>query len=33
MKKVLITGASGFLGWSLCRKAREHWEVIGLCHT
>ncbi|MBA4367364.1 MAG: NAD(P)-dependent oxidoreductase [Desulfobacterium sp.] len=33
MKKVLITGASGFLGWSLCRKAMKRWEVIGLCHT
>lgn len=33
MKKVLITGASGFLGWSLCRKARKRWEAIGLCHS
>jgi len=33
MKKMLITGASGFLGWSLCRKAWKHWKTIGLCHS
>ncbi|MBD2776197.1 SDR family oxidoreductase [Iningainema tapete] len=28
MKKLLITGASGFLGWHLCQLAQE-WEVYG----
>ncbi len=26
----MITGASGFLGWNLCRAALERWEVYGL---
>jgi dTDP-4-dehydrorhamnose reductase len=29
MQKLLITGASGFLGWNLCQLARERWEVCG----
>jgi dTDP-4-dehydrorhamnose reductase len=29
MQKLLITGASGFLGWNLCQLAREEWEVHG----
>lgn len=29
MKKLLITGASGFLGWHLCRLASPHWQVFG----
>ncbi|MGV2829218.1 SDR family oxidoreductase [Myxosarcina sp. GI1(2024)] len=29
MKKLLVTGASGFLGWNLCRVARLHWQVYG----
>jgi dTDP-4-dehydrorhamnose reductase len=28
MKKLLITGISGFLGWNICQLARE-WEVYG----
>jgi dTDP-4-dehydrorhamnose reductase len=28
MKKLLITGASGFLGWNICHLARE-WQVYG----
>ncbi|MFZ5572671.1 MAG: SDR family oxidoreductase [Thermodesulfobacteriota bacterium] len=31
-KKLLLTGASGFLGWSLCRLALPHWEVFGIWH-
>jgi dTDP-4-dehydrorhamnose reductase len=27
MQKLLITGASGFLGWNLCQIARAQWEV------
>jgi len=30
MGKLLVTGASGFLGWNLCRIARGRWDVCGL---
>ncbi|MCT7963759.1 NAD(P)-dependent oxidoreductase [Laspinema sp. D1] len=29
MKKLLITGSSGFLGWHLCQMAQAEWEVFG----
>ena len=29
MEKLLITGASGFLGWNLCQQASREWEVYG----
>ena len=29
MKKLLVTGASGFLGWNLCQLATKTWEVYG----
>ena len=29
MQKLLVTGASGFLGWNLCQTARADWEVHG----
>ena len=29
MKKLLVTGASGFLGWNLCQSATKTWEVYG----
>ncbi|NMG22363.1 SDR family oxidoreductase [Brasilonema bromeliae] len=29
MKKLLITGASGFLGYHLCHLAKREWEVYG----
>jgi dTDP-4-dehydrorhamnose reductase len=29
MKKLLVTGASGFLGNTVCREARETWDVFG----
>ncbi|WP_309743584.1 MULTISPECIES: NAD(P)-dependent oxidoreductase [unclassified Chamaesiphon] len=32
MRKLLITGASGFLGWNLCQVARAEWEVHGISH-
>ncbi len=28
-KKLLITGASGFLGWNLCLVAKPEWDVYG----
>ena len=30
MQKLLITGASGFLGWNLCQVAGTEWEVHGI---
>lgn len=29
MKKLLITGASGLLGWHLCQLAKQEWQVYG----
>jgi dTDP-4-dehydrorhamnose reductase len=29
MKKILITGASGFLGWHLCRLFQPEWDTYG----
>ena len=29
MKKLLVTGASGFLGWNLCQLAQKQWDVYG----
>ncbi|MDZ8184194.1 MAG: NAD(P)-dependent oxidoreductase [Nostoc sp. ChiSLP02] len=29
MKKLLITGVSGFLGWHLCQLAKQDWEIYG----
>ncbi|MCC6723315.1 MAG: NAD(P)-dependent oxidoreductase [Saprospiraceae bacterium] len=31
-KKLLITGASGFLGWHLCRHAPDGWNIVGTYH-
>ncbi|MBD2251618.1 SDR family oxidoreductase [Nostoc parmelioides] len=33
MKKLLITGASGFLGWHLCQVAQQEWEVYGTYYS
>lgn len=33
MQKLLITGASGFLGWHLCQLAQQKWEVYGTYHS
>ncbi|MBD3240861.1 MAG: sugar nucleotide-binding protein [Chitinivibrionales bacterium] len=33
MKRLLVTGASGFLGWNLCAEAmRQGWHVTGTVH-
>lgn len=29
MKKILVTGASGFLGYNLCQQAKQEWDVYG----
>ncbi|MBD2305195.1 NAD(P)-dependent oxidoreductase [Chroococcidiopsis sp. FACHB-1243] len=29
MKKLLVTGASGFLGWHLCQLAKQQWDIYG----
>ncbi len=29
---LLVTGASGFLGWNLCREALADWQVFGTYH-
>ena len=35
MKKLLVTGASGFLGWNLCQRRQQEWDIYGtsLSHT
>lgn len=33
MKKLLVTGASGFLGWHLCQLAQQDWQVYGTYRT
>lgn len=30
MKKLLVTGASGFLGWNLCQIAKQEWDIYGM---
>jgi dTDP-4-dehydrorhamnose reductase len=32
-KKLLVTGASGFLGYHLLQQAVPGWDVYGICHT
>lgn len=29
MQRLLVTGASGFLGWNLCQIAASDWEIYG----
>lgn len=33
MKKLLLTGAGGFLGWHLCQLTQADWEVYGTFHS
>jgi dTDP-4-dehydrorhamnose reductase len=33
MKKLLVTGASGFLGWNICTVAKSAWDVVGVSLT
>lgn len=30
MRRLLVTGASGFLGWNICRILRSTWDVYGV---
>jgi len=32
MKRLLVTGASGFLGWNVCEFPQEDWEILGIYH-
>ncbi len=32
-RTVLVTGASGFLGWHICRSLLSSWDVVGLFHS
>jgi dTDP-4-dehydrorhamnose reductase len=32
-KKLLVTGAGGFLGWNICRTAVREYAVIGVCRV
>jgi dTDP-4-dehydrorhamnose reductase len=32
-KRLLITGASGFLGWNICAVAQNTWHTIGITNT
>lgn len=29
MKKLLVMGARGFLGWNICQTAKREWEIFG----
>ncbi|AFY99717.1 SDR family oxidoreductase [Calothrix sp. PCC 6303] len=33
MKKLLITGASGFLGWHICQITQQEWQVYGTYYS
>jgi len=33
MKRLLVTGVSGFLGWNVCVSARRGWDVTGIFHN
>lgn len=32
-KKLLVTGAGGFLGWNLCQMTQPEWDVYGIYHS
>ncbi|MCU0588050.1 MAG: SDR family oxidoreductase [Syntrophobacteraceae bacterium] len=33
MRRLLITGAGGFLGWNLCSLLAAEWEVVGIVRS
>ncbi|MBI5674446.1 MAG: NAD(P)-dependent oxidoreductase [Nitrospirae bacterium] len=32
-KRLLVTGASGFLGWNLCQEAKDKWDIYGTVYS
>ena len=32
MKRLLLTGASGFLGWNICKIAQNEWRIHGIAN-
>jgi dTDP-4-dehydrorhamnose reductase len=32
-KRLLLTGASGFLGWNICRHTPKEWEIFGVVYS
>jgi dTDP-4-dehydrorhamnose reductase len=30
-KRLLVTGASGFLGWNVIHRAKNDWDIFGIC--
>jgi len=33
MQRLLVTGASGFLGWNICQRKRNQWQICGTTFT
>ena len=33
MRSLLVTGASGFLGWHTCQQLSPNWKIFGTYHT
>jgi dTDP-4-dehydrorhamnose reductase len=33
MKTLLVTGASGFLGWNICQQAKSDWTIFGTTYS
>jgi dTDP-4-dehydrorhamnose reductase len=33
MQKLLVTGASGFLGWNVCQQTKSQWQVVGTYYS
>jgi dTDP-4-dehydrorhamnose reductase len=33
MKRLLVTGASGFLGWNICSQGIKEWDVFGVAFS
>src|SRR3990172_12137059 len=29
MKKLVVRGGSGFLGWNICQTVKKEWEIFG----
>ncbi|MEW6713492.1 MAG: NAD(P)-dependent oxidoreductase [Nitrospirota bacterium] len=32
-KKLIVTGASGFLGWNLCQETKDKWDIYGTVYS